>query len=177
MFKKVIKIIFNVIIHTSLLAILGVLLITSIQRVKGEQPNVFGYTIYIVQTDSMTGELEVGDVILTKRTDDYEIGSVVTYIATTGLLKGQPITHKIVDIYEENGIQMVQTKGVKAGSPLDIPIKGDQIIGVMQRKIDLPTGLVMTVKKPVVSFCIIVIPIALFTGYQIYSFKKSKEEE
>lgn len=177
MFKKVVKIIFNVILHTSLLLILGILLTTSIQRVRGEQPNVFGYTIYVVQTDSMTGELEVGDVILTKKTDEYQIGSVVTYIAKSGILKGQPITHKIVDIYEENGRQMVQTKGVKAGAPLDTPIRGDEIIGVMQTKIAIPTALVTIVRNPAISFCIIVIPIAIFAGYQIYSFKTNKEEE
>jgi signal peptidase len=177
MFKKVIKIVFNVILHTSLLLILGVLLVTSIQRVRGGQPNVFGYTIYVVQTDSMTGELEVGDVILSKKTDEYEVGSVVTYIATSGVLEGQPITHKIVDIYEENGRQMVQTKGVKAGAPLDTPITGDQIIGVMQTKINVPTKLVTIIRNPAVSFCIIVIPIAIFAGYQIYCLKKDKEEE
>ena len=177
MFKKVIKIVFNVILHTSLLLILGVLLVTSVQRVRGEQPNLFGYTIYVIQTDSMTGELEVGDVILTKKTDDYEVGSVVTYIATSGVLKGQPITHKIVDIYEENGRQMVQTKGVKAGAPLDTPITGDEIIGVMQTKINVPTKIVSIIRTPAVSFCIIVIPIAIFAGYQIYCLKRDKEEK
>ena len=86
------------------------------------------------------------------------------------------ITHKIVKVYEQNGIEMVQTQGVKAGAPLDTPIRSDQILGVMQKKLGLSSSLVSFFKKPIVSFCIIVIPISIIVGIEIYSLKTKKEE-
>ena len=121
MLKKIIKILFSILFYSTTALIVYCLGSTTVQRFKGEQPNLFGYTFYIIQTDSMTGELEVGDVILSKRNADYKVGSVVTYIATSGLLEGQPITHKVVKVYEENGVKMLQTQGVKPGAVLDSP--------------------------------------------------------
>lgn len=178
MVKKIIKSSLSIFIQLSMLLIIGCLVITSVQRAKGKQPNLFGYTIYVIQTDSMTGELEVGEAILSKRNAKYEVGSVVTFISQSGLLKGHPITHKIVKVYEENGIEMVQTQGVKPGAVLDTPIRADQIEAVMLKKINLPVNTVNFLQKPGVMFGLFLIPIILFAGYEMYiMFFMKKEEE
>ena len=179
MFKKISKIIFSSLIYISIAFVIGCLGITAVQRAKGEQPNLFGYTIYVIQTNSMTGELEVRDAIVSKRNADYEVGSVVTYIATSGLLEGQPITHKIVKIYEENGVEMIQTQGVKPGATLDTPIKSNQIEAVMQSKIDLPVKLINFFQKPIATFFCLLVPIGIYACYEMYVLilKKEKVEE
>jgi signal peptidase I len=176
MVKKIIKGIFTAIMHISMICIIGCLLLTAVQRSKGEHPNLFGYTIYVILTDSMTGELEVGEAILSKKTDDYEVGSIVTYVATSGVLTGQPITHKIVKIYEENGVKMVQTAGVKKGAIIDNPIRADQIEAVMQKKINVPVGVVSFFQKPIAMMCVFVLPILIFAGYEMYILIMKKDK-
>ena len=114
--------------------------------------------------------------MVVERNADYKVGSVVTYIATSGLLEGQPITHKVVKVYEENGVKMLQTQGVKPGAVLDTPIKESQIEGVMQSKVDMPASVVKFLQKPVASFLCLLVPITIYAGYEIYVLIFSKEE-
>ena len=71
---------------------------------------------------------------------------------------------------------MLQTKGVKAGATLDEPIRSDQVLAVMQKKLGRISGIISLFKKPVVSFCVIVIPISVVAGLELYSARKKKEE-
>ena len=177
MLKKIIKGIFAGIIHITMICVIGCLLLTAIQRSRGEHPNLFGYTIYVILTDSMTGELEVGEAILAKKNGEYEVGSVVTYIATSGMLTGHPITHKIIRVYEENGVEMVQTSGVKKGAIADNPIRADQIEAVMQKKINVPVNLVNFFQNPVAMMCLLVLPILVFAGYEMYALLIMKKDD
>ena len=176
MFKKILKIIFSIITHLSIVVVIGCLAITSIQRSRGEQPNLFGYTIYVIMTDSMTGELEVGEAIISKKGASYEEGSIVTYISTSGALKGHPITHKVIRTYEENGVKMLQTCGVKKGAIMDVPIREDQVEGVMIRKLNVSTGVISFLQKPYVGLLLLIAPIMIYAVYEMYILIFSKKE-
>lgn len=105
-------------------------------RINGATPTVFGYSMFRVSSGSMEPELLVGDVILSKTVDDkngIKIGDVVTFESEE--LGNILVTHEVIKApYSENGILMLQTKGV-ANDVADEPIRADSVRGIMVCKI------------------------------------------
>lgn len=130
---KVLKKIFDVICWIVIAVLVISVAISVISRFNGTNPAVFGYSVYRVSSGSMSPELEVGDVILGKSVKDpmaIKVGDIVTYKGS-GELSGMLITHKvIVAPQEENGVIMLQTKGVANEIP-DSPISADRVVSVV----------------------------------------------
>ena len=59
---------------------------------KREAPEVLGYSQYIVTTGSMEPNISVGDLILVKSQEEYELGDVVTFHDAVG----STVTHRIM---------------------------------------------------------------------------------
>lgn len=90
---------------------------------KKDYVNVFGYTYFVVATGSMSGAIEVDDIIFVKLNDKAVVGDIVTYKNTDG----EVITHRVV---EKNGNKYI-CQGDVNNTP-DDPINKDQIIGVVK---------------------------------------------
>ncbi len=105
-------------------------------RINGATPTVFGYSIFRVSSGSMEPELSVGDVILDKTVDDkssIKVGDVITFESEE--LGNILVTHKVIKApYTENGVLMLQTKGV-ANDVADEPVRADSVRGIMVCKI------------------------------------------
>lgn len=124
--KKVLSIVFNVLFY-AFLVVLFVFAISNIRSKKNNIPNIFGVGYLTVQTGSMTGTFEAGDVIWVKvanekKIEKLEIGDVITFYdpsiadsiaATGGEDDGTYLnTHRIVDITEnENGTKTYICQG------------------------------------------------------------------
>lgn len=46
---------------------------------KKDYANVFGYTYFVVATGSMSGTIEVNDVVIVKLGNEAEVGDIITY--------------------------------------------------------------------------------------------------
>lgn len=93
---------------------------------KSSVPMFAGYSPLIVTTGSMSGTIEVGDMVIVKRTDDYKLGDIVTYIEAEGKT---PVTHRLVNYGPEEGTFIA--KGDANNSTDIFPISVDQIAGVV----------------------------------------------
>ncbi|MBP5684376.1 MAG: signal peptidase I [Bacilli bacterium] len=124
--KKIIKI-FNYII-TFFLVI--VLLMVIFQKVTNSKVTIGNFYIFQVVSESMYPEYKIGDVIVVRKVDadKLKIGDDVTYLATSHSLDGLVITHRLIDIENENGEYRFTTKGI-ANSVADPKIKIDNIYG------------------------------------------------
>lgn len=120
-----------------LLVIAAFFLIVTLVAKKNDSRavSIFGYSFSIVQTDSMTGEIEVGELITVKLCgiDKAEIGSNVVYTASSGPLKGQQIVHQVIEISSDKEDYHIITQGVKEGAPVDDPVYADQFVGIVVR--------------------------------------------
>lgn len=107
------------------------LLLLVISRINGGVPTLFGHNMYVIVSPSMTPELEVGDMILSRVYDggELKVGDVVQYVGKTGDTQGKIITHKIISIDGD----VITTKGVANALP-DAPITRSDVIGVMKYK-------------------------------------------
>lgn len=80
-------------------------------RSKGYKPII---SLYTIVSPSMEPNIKVYDVILDTRVKDEKslrIGDVITFYSDVIDTGGYTITHRIVDIYEENGKTYFITKG------------------------------------------------------------------
>ena len=115
-----------------------------VQYAEGKSPSLLGYKFYYILTDSMEPELRVNDVIISKTINSAQEakmkvkeGDVVTYIAAEGAQKGMTITHKVIKephIDQRTGKEVILTKGVKPGAPVDAPVPLENVQAVMAKR-------------------------------------------
>lgn len=122
--KSVKELVLNVILDI-LIFLLGFVLIVFIYnnievKVLGnDHASFFGYSLFEVQTGSMKNEINIGDWIVVKYTDDIKLNDVVTF------KKGKNfITHRVVEAYKNTYV----TKG-DANNTKDDAISKKQIVG------------------------------------------------
>ncbi len=93
--------------------------------------NFFGYTFYIVESESMKPVFDVNDCIIVKNVftrEDIQIGVDITFIRESD---GQTVTHRIIDIVEEeNGDVSYITRGVHNLTADSGSVSYENIIGV-----------------------------------------------
>lgn len=83
-------------------------------------PTIFGYYPAIVISGSMSGSIEVNDMVIVHQQDDYHVGDVVAYKTAHSL-----VTHRIVDETDQGFV----TKGDANNAPDRVPVSEDQILG------------------------------------------------
>lgn len=167
--KKVIGNIVSALLAIIFVAVLVCFIVIVVQVGQGKTPTLFGYRFYYILTDSMTPNLAVGDVIVSKATDVddaelYTVGAVVTYTAESGVMAGNSVTHRIVEgvHYDESvGDYVVLTCGDKAGATVDAPVRLSSINAVMVRKASFMSWLVRVFRNGYGFVLIFVLPLAV----------------
>lgn len=95
---------------------------------KSPIPSVFGKSLLIIATPSMTGSVEAGDAIIIKKSDSYGVGDVITYFPAA---ETTSVTHRIVRIEGDK----YYAKGDANESEDPDPIFASQIAGKMVGRI------------------------------------------
>jgi signal peptidase I len=114
---------------------------------KKDYVNVFGYTYFVVATGSMSGTIEVDDIIFVRLTDDVDVNDVITFKSKDGDI----ITHRLI---KKEGSRYI-TKG-DVNNVIDEAITKDQIIG----RVDMIVS-PSFILKSIAAFLIIFIFLAL----------------
>lgn len=118
--QKIIGKFVNVIIVLVIIAIIiCVYSVFSIKVLHKNYVNFFGYSIFEVATGSMKEEINVGDAVLVKINDDFDVGDIITYKNGDSY-----ITHRVV---LKNNNQVI-TKG-DANNVNDNPIDTSLVLG------------------------------------------------
>ena len=106
-------------------------------KMKARQVQAPLYGAYVIISGSMDPIIKVRDAVVIRRVgaDDIKVGDVVTYRAIDEAYYGILITHRVVDIKEENGKKIFVTKG-DANATIDrSPIEIGQIYGKVVMRI------------------------------------------
>lgn len=111
----------------------------------------FGFRIFKVASGSMEPYLNINDVILIKKANNYEKGDVITYLSDD-----EYITHRIVTIdFDE-----IVTKG-DANNTLDEPIKVESVKGKVIYKFRYLGFLSYLFSKPMTLIMVLIMGITL----------------
>lgn len=109
---------------------------------KSKIPSVFGYSMLIVASPSMTGAIEAGDAIIIKNSDSYAVGDVITYFPED---ESFSVTHRIVRMEGDK----FYTKGDANQSEDSDPVLMEQIVGKVAVKLDKVGYFIEWLKSPV----------------------------
>jgi len=89
-------------------------------------------SLYTILTTSMVPNINKDDVIIdikVNKPEDIKIGDVITFVSSATLTRGMTITHRVIDIKQENGEYLFYTKG-DANLPQDsAPAQFNNILG------------------------------------------------
>ena len=87
---------------------------------------------YTIVTNSMEPNLNIYDLAVDIKVDNntnIKKGDIITFVSSNTNSNGQTITHRVVDIIEENNITYYKTKGDNNSKEDDLLITKDNIIG------------------------------------------------
>lgn len=166
--KKVIKIL----IYISFAFLLIYNATVMIQKIcnPNQIPNFLGYKNFVILSGSMEDTLNIGDIIFIKDKSEIKNGDIISYRE-----KQAVITHRVIDIIEQNGETFYKTKG-DANETIDKELVSiDEIEGIYCFKIPKIGTIIMFFqsKTGIITFLIILLVLYIFTN----KTSKSKEKK
>lgn len=175
--KKVFKRISAALVDVLIVVLILFSVIISVSSITAKAnngvPDVFGYTPFSVQTDSMKPTLSRGDYIFVEECDanNLQVGDVITYFTR---IEGQRAinTHRIVEVLKTNDLIEYRTQGDnKETNPEPDPLliaPGDVIGKYNDSRIPVLGTVIDYLSTQLGFFLVILLPVLLFTVYQIY---------
>ncbi|MGN1327532.1 MAG: signal peptidase I [Clostridia bacterium] len=168
--NKILEIILNIIIVLiSIVVIIALVYVVQTKVQNKPSANIFGYTAFEVATGSMSGTIEIGDMVIVEITDNIQENDIIVYIQDDNF-----ITHRVIEIKEDTII----TKG-DANTSRDLPIEKSQIFGKVVKVIP-DVGIwkkVLTTPSVLIAIIITIILFGLAISYDTTDKNATKEKE
>ena len=184
--KKIYNAVSTVIVALIFVFMVIVVAVMLVQKSSGGESKIFGYYMYDVLTDSMSGTIEPGDVIMCKAVDDVnslQVGDIITFKAPNGNYNE---THRIVEIAknDDGTVKYFKTKGDNAKAvdnwelnPQNVKakyVKKAVFVGGLRRFMSHWYGYVVVV---VIPLCIVFALIISSVVRDKLALEKQKEKE
>jgi len=151
---------------------------------EGEQPNIFGFIISSVQTDSMEDTIMVGDIIVSKVVKEDTVIEEDAIISFKSTISGQNVikTHRVVEIEEIGGVKCYYTKGDNPAVGQDSGFRTmNDIVAVYKFRVPVVGSIIDFLKKPIGFIIFLVLPLLAIIGWQVYKlvviYMESKREK
>lgn len=130
---------------------------------------IAGYTPLTVQTDSMLPTFASGDMIIIHSCDPatLQVGDIITFHT---IIQNQYVlnTHRIASIEDHNGLHSYITKGDNNQIEDSHVISDGDIVGIYKTTIPGAGKLIDLLSSSTGFLLVIVLPMLLFFGYQLY---------
>ena len=189
--RKILSVIIDIILVIYLIFSISVAAI-AISSSKTDVPSIFGNTLNTIQSGSMDPTFNVGDLLICKTDVDCSalkegdiIGFRTTVEDANGVTVKVVVVHRIIKIEDVNGDKYITTKGdnnpaedetpliVKDGKCEDIVCRWNKPGEQTGIRIEGGGKFVDFIKSPNGILYCLVIPLAIFFLYALYSFIKA----
>ena len=171
------KLLWRIIKGIVTLFLVVVLLLVLFQKITNNKVVIGNIYIFQIASDSMTPQYKIGDVIVVKKVspDTLKVGDDVTYLGTSSNLRGLVITHRIINVSENENKKYFITKGL-ANQIEDPQISEDDIYGkvIYQTVVFSFVGRLMT---NIVVYYLLFVCIGLSFAYEVVSSFFVKEDD
>lgn len=165
--KKVLRIVSGVLCVILAVILIGNLYIILTRAITGKpQPRFLGFSTALIVSGSMSGEIEINDMIITQKKRDYEVNDIVMYESGA-----RAVTHRIVEITPDGFI----TKGDANNTADASPVPEEQIVGKVILVIPGAGNIIGFMRSPMGLLCIVLIG-ALIAGWSAL-FRKREDKE
>lgn len=173
-FKKIGKVAVDVlVILVFMISVILVIANITADKENGGQPNVFGYVINSVQSESMSGTFEKGALVVGKMVNDDTViakGDIISFRQRVGNVEIIN-THRVVAVNDSGSVTIYQTQG---DNPEICPTPDSEwktindVTAVYKFHIPLVGGFIDFLKKPLGFVICLVLPMLAFIGWQVY---------
>ncbi len=168
--------IFNFFFYTLISIVIVVALLYTIVNLSGSNgvSTILGYTVGSVQSGSMSGTFEKGDIIVSKQIDGEEVkeGDIISFFyRDPDVDKIIVVSHRVIEL-RENGKIVTQGDVANQNNSVDkieVISKGD-VISRYSFKIPYVGAVLDFINTSTGFFVCILIPVFLFLFWQIYVF-------
>lgn len=144
-------------------------------------PRIGKWLPLVVLTDSMYPEIESGDLIICEVVDaeDVKVRDVIAFFDPAG--NGTSVvTHRVIDIFEEDGQIYFTTQGDANNTADSKPVPGNKLVGLYNSRIGGLGHVIMFMQTTEGLLLCVVLPIILLIGYDMIrrkKFDKAKQED
>ena len=151
--------------------------IFSVRTFNRNDRSVFGYKMYIVQSDSMKAtDFAAGDLIFVQNLDhirDLKEGDIITFISQNESSRYETVTHKIRRVTTDNeGATAFVTYGTTTGVDDEALVTAPYILGRYTGHLSGVGTFFAFLKTKVGYFCCILIPALILIGIQGWNVMK-----
>ena len=148
---------------------------------KDKVPDIGGVMPLIVLTDSMEPTIDGGDLIFCSVVDprDVEVGDIISFFDPAGN-KTSVVTHRVIEILEEDGKISFRTKGDNNDTEDKIPVPAENLVGAYKSRIPLVGHIAMFMQSTGGLIVCVVLPIILLVGYDVIRrrlYEKNKKSD
>lgn len=166
---KVIKIIVTILVAMMLLLVL-------VQRLSSNNLSIGGYRVFTIVSESMLPKYKIGDVIISKevKPSEVKVDEDLVYLGNEGDFKDKIVTHKVINIYNQNGVYSYQTKGIN-NDLYDPIVKQEQIYGVVAYK-TIFFSFIGGIMSSILGYYLLFTLIAVLISFQLASLIISKRQ-
>ena len=151
-----------------LLIVLAVYTFVVTDVLKKDYVNVFGYTYFQTASGSMSGTIEINDIIIVKITKDVKTNDIISYINEDNDI----ITHRLI---KKSGNQLI-AKGDANGTE-DEPITKKQVLGKVTHKFLILSILGRIITNRLLLLLGIMLPMAFLVAIEIIKLVYRKDDD
>lgn len=156
------------VIFLAAVAFTVVVVATTLVSGAGEA-SLFGWKPYVVLSDSMQKDFQVGDIAVTHRVDPATLapGDIIAFESVDPNSYGEVFTHKIREVIEYEGEQAFTTYGTTTGDNDEYPALASRVQGKFAFSIPKAGYVFDFFKSPMGYVVLVLIPFSVLIGLQI----------
>ena len=148
---------------------------------KEEVPSVGGIFPLIVLTDSMSPEIEGGDLIICNNyeVDKIQEGDIIAFFDPAG--NGTSIvTHRVLEVTEQDGEVAFKTKGDANNTEDKMLVPAENFVGVYKTRIAGAGNIAMFMQSTTGLVVCVILPIILLVAYDVIRrrmYEKNRKDD
>lgn len=148
---------------------------------EDEVPSLGGVFPMIVLTDSMYPEISSGDLIICNilEPEEVRVNDVISFFDPMGS-GTSVVTHRVLEIVEENGALSYRTKGDNNNAEDQVLVPQDRLVGIYRSRIPGLGHVAMFMQTTPGLILCIVCPVLLMVGYDMLrrkKYEKAKQQD
>lgn len=148
---------------------------------KDEVPSLGGVFPMIVLTDSMYPEIASGDLIIcnTLEPEEVRVDDVISFFDPMGS-GTSVVTHRVLEIVEENGTLSYRTKGDNNNAEDQVLVPQDKLVGIYRNRIPGLGHVAMFMQTTPGLILCVVCPVLLMVGFDMLrrkKYEKAKQQD
>ncbi len=160
----------NLLFVLFILAMSFIIVMNGVSFVKGKEPSILGYKMYVIGEDSMSPTIKRNDAIIVKETtpSELKVGDLITYSSKSG---NEVITGWVTEIFDGNRFEVKK----KMSGDQAVIIDGVAVIGLAIYKIASMGEFIEYISHPIGIASVLIVGIVIYVIIWLIGRRKSKQ--